>query len=150
MAADKLCNLSKTSPLLLQIPRMRDLQRIELGLAAEPPALSPSPFPALLRPRQDECPVELGERRQHGEHRSGLRRVGVGPRLGQRLERGTPRLDVMYNIEQIARRPRQAVDPDHREHVAPVKRSDDPRQLWPVGPTAAITSVELRRYRPET
>ena len=121
--------------------RVLELQA-ELRLGAEPPPLRLCTLPAFLRPGQDESPVELRERGEHGEHGRGLRRVGVGPRLGKRFKGCAPRLHLMHDVEKVARRPHQAIDASHCEHVALVERRDRAGELRPVGPHPAHLFAE--------
>jgi hypothetical protein len=52
------------------------------------------------------------------------RRGRIGPGVVQRLERGSALRDLVQDVEQIAGRTRQAVEPGDHEHVALAERSD--------------------------
>jgi hypothetical protein len=66
----------------------------------------------------------------------------VGPRLGQRFERGPGLLHVMHDVQQIARRARQAVNPRDQQHVALVESGEGLLELRPVGGRAADVLAE--------
>jgi hypothetical protein len=64
---------------------------------------------ALAGARADKRALELGEATQDGEHELPVRRRGIRPGVLERAEAGTRPLDGFEHVQQIARRPGQAV-----------------------------------------
>src|SRR6516165_2350833 len=70
-----------------QFERMRPLMRRELRLTTEPYALRLGPLAAGRRARTDQLALEFGEPAEDRHHQPAVRIAGVGPGVGQTLER---------------------------------------------------------------
>jgi hypothetical protein len=66
----------------------------------------------------DQGSLELGNAGEDRQHHAAGRRRGIGPRLGQRAQAGLGRVQALRNVEKIARRSGEAVQPGDRHHVA--------------------------------
>ena len=92
--------------------------------AAEPNALRLRRRAAGARALMDQAALELGNAGEESQHHAPGRRRRVGPRLGQRSQAGLGLADPLGNIEKIARRSGEAIEPRHRHHVARPSRPE--------------------------
>src|SRR4051794_29323002 len=100
------------------------------------------PLASLARPGTDQPAVELGQAAEHGDHEATLWRGRVGPGVANRAEGRTLAGDPVEDVEEIARRSSQAIEPRHHEHVAGVELGDRPVKLRPIGDRAGNLLLE--------
>jgi len=79
--------------------------------------LRPSSVRALINSR-----FKLGQATQDRHHQPAMRSCGVGPAIGQRLERGAGLADGMEDVEEIAGAARQAIEASDDHGVALAER----------------------------
>jgi hypothetical protein len=97
---------------------------------------------ALACPGHDQLTLELGQAAEHSKHQPAMGRRGIGPSILEALEAGAAIADGSQNVEQIARRPSQPIQPRHQQHVARLKPTDHLGQLGPVRLGAADLLLE--------
>jgi hypothetical protein len=88
--------------------------RLSLGLGAAP---------AFGGAGADKIALDIGQAAQYREHQPPGAGAGVGPRLGQGSESRLGVHDPLDDAEQVEGRPREAVDPRHRHHVAALREN---------------------------
>lgn len=86
----------------------------------------------LTRARTDEVTFKLGEAGQHRQHEPPVRGRGVRPCVSHGSE-----LRILFgeggdHIEQVPRRPGQAIEASDHQHIAGVERGNRPLQLCTV------------------
>ena len=86
---------------------------------------------------------------EHGHHQAPVRRGGVGPCVAKRTEAGLAVGDRGEDVQQVAGRARQAVEPRHHQHVAGVELVERAAALAAVGLRSARHLAEHRSgHRP--
>jgi hypothetical protein len=108
--------------------RFRLLVLREFWRPAEADALLARALDADIGARLDQAALELGQTAQDGEHQPAVRRGGIGPAVVQALERRTLVADLMQDVEQIAGRARQPIEPHDHERVAIIECRERPAQ----------------------
>jgi hypothetical protein len=88
-----------------------------LGQSAEPHAPPHGRGPSHAGALVDQRPLELGDAGEDGQHHPPGRAGGVGPGLAQRAKAGSSGTKQLGDLEEIAGRARQAVEPVHHDHV---------------------------------
>src|SRR5262249_9384409 len=73
---------------------------------------------AVIGTSSDQRAFELGETSKHREPQAPVWRRGVGPGILERAEASTALANLIEDVEQVARRTRQAIEPHDNEHVA--------------------------------
>lgn len=84
----------------------RDLVRSELGLTPELHAARHGCRAAGTGTLVDQLALELRDAGEHGEHHASRRRGRVGPGLGERAQPRSRLVQLLGDVEQVARRPR--------------------------------------------
>jgi len=110
----------------------------QLRRATEPDAGLAGAANADSGARLDEAALELGEAAQHRDHQASVRLRGVGPVIGQRLERRATLTDLVQHIEQIARRASEPIKPADDQGVALTECGDGLAELRAVGACAGL------------
>ena len=72
----------------------------------------------LATARADQLTLELGKASEHRDDQATVCVRGVSPSVAQRAEARPALADGGQQVEQIARRARQTVQPRHQQHVA--------------------------------
>ena len=133
------------------LERLGPLIGIELVLAAEPYARRLGALAPGIGASLDQGMLEFGKAAENRQHQFAVRRRGIGPSIGERLE-GRARLgDGVHDIEQITGRSSEAIEPRYDHHVASAERLDHFRKLRAIGAKARnLLLVDHRRAsRPE-
>src|SRR5260370_592075 len=99
-------------------------------------------FAPLARPGADQLALELGQAAEHGDHQAARRRRRVGPGIAERAKAGTLAGDRVKDVEQVARRSSETVEPGHREHVAGDELIDRTMKLRAIGDRACNLLAE--------
>jgi hypothetical protein len=118
-----------------QAPAERHLRRAQLGRPPEAHAPSLGRGPTRARPLVDQRPLELGDPGEHGQHHPAGRRGRVGPGLGQRAQAGAALLQQLGDLQQVAGRAGEAVEPGHDDDVALPALVEQAGELGPVAPS---------------
>src|SRR5215469_548735 len=120
------------------------LMRAQFEGAPELNALGLSPLPSLASPGLDQLALELSQAAEHRQHQPAMWRRGVGPGVGHALEARASLADRVEDVQQIARRARQAIEPGDDQHIALLETLEDLRKLGAVGlRTAHLLAVDL-------
>jgi hypothetical protein len=99
----------------------------------------------------DKFPFELSKPAQYGQHETAVRGRGVSPSISKRFEACPLFGDRAQQVEEIAGRPRQTIEPRNNQYVAFRKRCHKSRKLFAVGPSTADFFLEyllaFRRFQ---
>lgn len=109
----------------------RDLVRSELGLTPELHAARHGCRAAGTGTLVDQLALELRDAGEHGEHHAPGRRGRVSPGLGERAQSRSRLVQPLGDVEQVARRSRQAIEPGDHDHVVVAQLLQHPLELWP-------------------
>ena len=91
------------------------------------------PFAALAGPGADQFALKLREPTKDRQHQPAVRCRGVGPAIGQRFETGSSLGDGVEDVEQVAGRAGQTIQPRYDQYVALVEPFEQLAKLSPVG-----------------
>src|SRR5262245_17454650 len=105
--------------------------RRELRRTPELHALGLRTRTAIASARLDQLALELGQAAKHSQHQSTVRRRGISPRIGERLEAGTGLADRIEDVEQIARRSSEPIEPRHQQQITSVETLDQLGEFRP-------------------
>jgi hypothetical protein len=94
-------------------------------------------LPAFPGPGFDERALEFGEAPQDRQHQHPMRRRGVAPTIIERTEASAGLLHSFQDIQQVAGRARQAVQPGHHRHVPRLEPLDHPGKIGSIAARAA-------------
>ena len=108
----------------------------QLGRPPEAHAPSPGRGPTRARPLVDQRPLELGDPGEHGQHHPAGRRGRVGPGLAQRAQAGAGVAQQLGDLQEVAGRAGEAVEPGHDDDVALPDLVEQAGELGPVAPRA--------------
>ncbi len=112
--------------------RLPALMAGKLGLATEDNAPCLCTLPPLPRPRPDQFAFKLRQSSQHGQHQTTVRRRRVSPSVSERFEACPFFPDRPQQVQEIARGPRQTIEPRDDQYVALREKSHQPSQLFAV------------------
>jgi hypothetical protein len=98
------------------------------------PFATPRARPSLVRAR---IRSRSNSARPPSQHQAAVRCRGVSPCVAERSESSFLLGDRRQDVEKVARRSRQAVEPRHHEHVAGVELVEDAAKLDAIGLRAA-------------
>jgi hypothetical protein len=87
--------------------------------------------------------LEFSQAAKHSQHQAAMWRCRIGPRIDQRLEANATLAKRMQRVEQIPRRPCQAIEPRHDQHIARLKHTHHLGQLEPI---SLRTAGSLREH----
>src|SRR5262249_6339012 len=90
-------------------------------------------FAAVVGAGADQFALELGQTSEHCEHQAAVWGGSVSPRILERTKASAALADLIEDIEQVAGRSRQAIEPHDREHVAVLEPANHLGQLRSVG-----------------
>src|SRR4051794_5280680 len=75
-------------------------------------------FTPLPGPCPDQFALKFGETAQNGQHQATMRRCRVSPGISKGFEAGSLFRNRAQQVEQIAGRPRQTIEPGDSQYVA--------------------------------
>jgi hypothetical protein len=87
-------------------------------------------------------PFELGQSGQHGQDQATVRRRGVAPCILQRTKACAALTDGVEQVQQIARRSRQSIEPTDQQRVTWFEPTDHLAQFRPIGLCAGCRFLE--------
>src|SRR6516164_9842249 len=86
----------------------------------------------------DQFPLKLGNAGEHREQQPAVRRCGIRPGIGERLEAYGALAKRMQDVEQVARGSCQPIKPGYYQHVTGF---DPPEQLGELGAISLRTAL---------